>query len=99
MNGAQIDWGLLFLSSSGRLSRSPFLVGLAAIMAVLLLYDNAVPLILQGLNGGDQGVGARHIKVLIPPPQAFPRRLVLCKISHLQKESKAMGEIDRIRRR
>ena len=50
MNGAQIDWGLLFLSSSGRLARSPFLVGLAAIMVVLLLFDNAVPLILQGLT-------------------------------------------------
>ena len=48
MNGAQIDWGLLFLSSSGRMSRSPFLVGLAVIMAVLLLFDNAVPL--QGLT-------------------------------------------------
>eukprot|EP01033_Poteriospumella_lacustris_P021591 gene21591-16059_t len=49
MNGAQIDWGLLFLSSSGRLARFPFLIGLAVIMVALMLYDYALPSILREL--------------------------------------------------
>ena len=50
MNGAQIDWGLLFLSSSGRVARFPFLIGLAVIMVVLMLYDYALPSILRELS-------------------------------------------------
>jgi len=50
MNGAQTDWGLLFFSSSGRLARFPFLIGVCAVMAALLLFENAVPEILRGLT-------------------------------------------------
>ena len=50
MNGAQIDWSLLFFSSSGRLARFPFLIGLAAVMTTLLLFENAMPSILRELT-------------------------------------------------
>ena len=46
----KIDWGLLFLSSSGRVARFPFLIGLAVIMVVLMLYDYALPSILRELS-------------------------------------------------
>ncbi len=50
MNGAQTDWGLLFFSSSGRLARFPFLIGVGAVLVLLLLFENAMPSILRELT-------------------------------------------------
>jgi|APCry1669189534_1035231.scaffolds.fasta_scaffold68490_1 uncharacterized membrane protein YhaH (DUF805 family) len=50
MNGGPSNWGLLFFSSSGRLPRLPFLVAMAVIIGALLLFENAVPQILQTLT-------------------------------------------------
>jgi uncharacterized membrane protein YhaH (DUF805 family) len=36
------DWTQLFFSSSGRVGRGPFLVAVAVLLAVLVLYDNVV---------------------------------------------------------
>lgn len=39
MRGLQDDWGDLFLASSGRIGRVPFLVGAAVVVAVAVLYQ------------------------------------------------------------
>ena len=40
MNGWTIDWRDLFLSSQGRLARTPFLLGAGILIAVLMIYEN-----------------------------------------------------------
>jgi len=38
----RIDWVQLFFSSSGRLARTPFLIAVAVLIAILAVYDAAV---------------------------------------------------------
>ncbi len=40
MNGWTIDWRELFLSSKGRLARTPFLVGAGILIVALALYES-----------------------------------------------------------
>jgi uncharacterized membrane protein YhaH (DUF805 family) len=47
MNGGQINWTVLFLSSTGRLPRFPFLVAMALILTALILFESAVPEVLR----------------------------------------------------
>ncbi len=46
----RIDWAQLFFSSSGRVSRGPFLIAVAVLLAVLVLYDEAVSGIARALT-------------------------------------------------
>ena len=38
MNG-QVDWGTLFFSASGRLSRTPFLIAAAILFGIAVVYE------------------------------------------------------------
>jgi uncharacterized membrane protein YhaH (DUF805 family) len=40
MNG-QVDWGTLFFSASGRLSRTPFLIAAAILFGIAVVYEAA----------------------------------------------------------
>lgn len=50
MNG-RIDWAELFLSSNGRLARTPFVVAAAALVVLILLYEAVVHTTLHWLTG------------------------------------------------
>ena len=42
MNGGGIDWRELFLSADGRISRAPFLIGSAILIAITAIYESLV---------------------------------------------------------
>jgi uncharacterized membrane protein YhaH (DUF805 family) len=50
MNG-QVEFAQLFLSAKGRLSRTPFLVGSACLIAAVVLYESVVGVTLHWLTG------------------------------------------------
>ena len=50
MNG-QIDWAELFLSSTGRLARAPFLIAAAVLFGLAVVYDSVAGATVQLLTG------------------------------------------------
>jgi uncharacterized membrane protein YhaH (DUF805 family) len=51
MNGGQIDWRELFLSSAGRLPRTPFLIASAVLIAIAAVYEGVTSPIVHWLTG------------------------------------------------
>ncbi|HEY2659637.1 MAG TPA: DUF805 domain-containing protein [Caulobacteraceae bacterium] len=51
MNGWTIDWRELFLSSHGRLARTPFLFGAGVLIGALLLYEGAFGVVAHWATG------------------------------------------------
>jgi len=47
----RINWAELFLSSTGRLARTPFLVSAAAMLVLILMYEAVVHTVLHWLTG------------------------------------------------
>jgi uncharacterized membrane protein YhaH (DUF805 family) len=50
MNG-RIDWAELFLSATGRLARTPFVIGAVAVLGLIALYEAVVHTTLHWLTG------------------------------------------------
>ena len=50
MNG-RIDWAELFLSATGRLARTPFVIAAVATLALIMLYEAVVHTTLHWLTG------------------------------------------------
>lgn len=51
MNGGGIDWRELFLSADGRISRTPFLIGSAILIALTAIYESLVGPVGHWLTG------------------------------------------------
>ncbi len=49
--GGQIDWMELFLSSTGRLARAPFLIASLVLFAITLVYESVVGPVLHWFTG------------------------------------------------
>lgn len=47
----QTDWGALFLTATGRLGRTPFLIGAAALIALAAIYEAIAGVTLHWLTG------------------------------------------------
>jgi uncharacterized membrane protein YhaH (DUF805 family) len=71
MNDGLFDWSQLFLSSSGRLGRGPFLIAMTVVILALLLFENAVPPLLREL-----------LAILFCPLLVFSSACVLSKRLH-----------------
>ena len=72
MNG-RIDWAELFLSATGRLARTPFVIAAVAILVLIALYEAVVHTTLHWLTGWfvypaviNAGPGLLTINDLVP---------------------------------
>lgn len=70
MNG-QIDWRELFLSARGRISRTPFWIGVAVLFAGLALYEALVGPVVHWITD-----------ILVYPPAIYVGACVLSKRLH-----------------